>query len=91
MSIQGPQPNPNAIPAIPAFPATRAPRPAAPAEPERAAATTESRSLWDLLTPEERTFFQQLATVGRLTYGPGTPREDANAAAPTGRRIDVRG
>ena len=51
----------------------------------------EAASLWDLLTPDERTFFQQLATVGQLGYGPGARAEDRNPAAPTGGRIDVRG
>ena len=87
MSVQGPQPNPLPLASFLA-PRVATPRPAAEPAP---AATAEPRSLWDMLTPEERDFFQQLATVGRLTYGPGTPREDANAAAPTGRRIDVRG
>ena len=48
-------------------------------------------TLWELLTPEERTFFQQLATMGQLTYTPGDRPDDKNGAAPTGQRIDVRG
>jgi hypothetical protein len=89
MSIQGPASNPPRLPVLPARASRVGPALVAPREPELAAAAPAS--LWELLTPEERTFFQQLATVGRLTYAPG-PRADEHAtAAPTGQRIDVRG
>jgi hypothetical protein len=87
MTIQGPNvPNLRLPLAVP-------PRPAAPSrEPREAnAAAPEAASLWDLLTPEERTFFQQLATVGKLTYGMSTKSDDSANAAPIGQRIDVRG
>lgn len=48
------------------------------------------RSLWEILTPEEREFFEQQASLGPLTYRPGQASRE-NAPAPTGRRIDVRG
>ena len=90
MSIQGPGSNPARIPlqlpGIPAAPAS--PRPARAAAP---AAAAQPATLWELLTPEERTFFQQLATMGQLTYTPGDRPDERNAAAPTGQRIDVRG
>jgi hypothetical protein len=45
-------------------------------------------SLWELLTPEEREFFSQLAASGPMTYS----RTGTTApAAPTGQRLDVRG
>ena len=90
MSIQGPAPNPVRIPFLPpAGPRAATPKHAAP-ESERAAGA-EPASLWELLTPEERSFFQQLAATGQLTYAPGGKPDERNAAAPTGQRIDVRG
>lgn len=64
---------------------TAAPTAAAPA-----AASQESATLWDVLTPEEREFFQQLHTLGALHYAPGKPAP-TQANAPLGQRIDVRG
>lgn len=52
--------------------------------------TAARRSLWEILTPEEREFFEQQASLGPVTYRPGRTSVD-NASAPTGRRIDVRG
>jgi hypothetical protein len=49
-----------------------------------------TRSLWEILTPEEREFFEQQAGLGPLTYHPGQRTRDG-LSAPTGRRIDVRG
>lgn len=47
-------------------------------------------SLWDLLTPEERSVFAERAAFGALTYGmDGQPA--AAAILPTGSRIDVKG
>lgn len=89
MSIQGPGSTPVRLPYVPAT-APNPARAARPAATPEAAPAAEPASLWDLLTPDERTFFQQLSTLGRLSYGPGQKPEDS-AAAPTGRRIDVRG
>lgn len=54
------------------------------------AAPADAPSLLDVLTPEEREFFEQQAALGPLTYRPRGPQSDA-ALAPVGRRIDVRG
>ena len=93
MSIQGPGSNPARIPlqlpGIPAAPTT--PRTQRASQPAAAVAAAQPATLWQMLTPEERTFFQQLATMGQLTYTPGDRPDDRNAAAPTGQRIDVRG
>ena len=61
-----------------------------PARPEQKGATAAGRSLWEILTPEERAFFEQQAPLGPLTYRPGGTSVD-RAPAPTGRSIDVRG
>jgi len=90
MNVQRP-----AIPTLrlpePATPraATRAPGTPANAEAAAAAAPPESATLWDVLTPEEREFFQQLHTLGALNYAPN--RSAATPQAPLGQRIDVRG
>jgi len=47
-------------------------------------------SLWEILTPEEREFFEQQASLGPLTYRPGDTATN-ELSVPTGRRIDVRG
>ena len=52
--------------------------------------TAARRSLWEILTPEEREFFEQQASLGPLTYHPSQMSRE-NVSAPTGRRIDVRG
>jgi hypothetical protein len=70
------------------------PRAAAPAAPPatppaaRPAALRDA-ALWDVLTPDERAYFEQQAALGPLTYG--RPRGAATSAAPTGQRLDVRG
>jgi hypothetical protein len=63
-------------------------RPAAVPAPAAEAAAQPS-SLWEILTPEERAFFTQQASLGPLSYRPGGPA--APASAPTGQRLDVRG
>lgn len=63
------------------------PAPSAAARPAEAAA--QPSSLWEILTPEERAFFTQQASLGPLSYRPGGPA--APTAAPTGQRLDVRG
>ena len=94
MNVQGPVTNPTPA-ALAALLGARPQAPArtpAPAEAARTASPAEAASLWDLLTPDERTFFTQLSNLGQLGYAPGPPRSDErNAAAPTGQRIDVRG
>jgi hypothetical protein len=89
MTVQGPGSTPPLPPvALPQAAsqanAARSARPSAPAS------AAEPASLWEMLTPEERAFFQQLATLGPLHYGPGGRTEEKHASAPTGQRIDVR-
>lgn len=100
MSIQGPSSSPFRLPGG-AYPA----RPAAPAAGSRAAKEADAASatpaantaaaaseptLWDLLTAEERDFFQQAAALGSITYRPSRAAA-VIPAAPTGQRLDVRG
>lgn len=47
-------------------------------------------SLLQILTPEERAFFEQQMALGPLTYRFGGNDND-RPTAPTGQRIDVRG
>jgi len=48
------------------------------------------KSLWGVLTQEERQFFAQQAELGPLTYGPkGAMTETVDV--PKGQRLDVRG
>ena len=45
-------------------------------------------ALWQLLTPDEQSFFATKSVLGPLTYG---PVQDVNVAdVPRGQRIDVR-
>jgi hypothetical protein len=48
-------------------------------------------SLLQILTPEERAFFEQQMALGPLTYRVGGGTENDRPTAPTGQRIDVRG
>ena len=89
MNVSGPVPPVSPATRPPIAPAA-APRTAEPAATETRPAQAES-SLWDLLTPEERDFFTQAATMGPLTYRPGATKNTTNAPLPTGQRIDVRG
>lgn len=85
MSVQGP----SALP--PRFPELRPGRPASQpptGEPSTAAQASRESSLWEVLTEEERSFFQQQALLGPLTYGKS--RAAAAPSAPTGQRLDVR-
>jgi len=91
MSIQGPNLPNLSLPLAGAIPQRKAAPLREPSEPATAAPAPEAASLWDLLTPEERTFFQQLATVGKLTYGMSAKSDDSTPAGPIGQRIDVRG
>ncbi|MFB3908870.1 MAG: hypothetical protein ACE15D_10745 [Candidatus Eisenbacteria bacterium] len=59
-------------------------------EPPAASSLAAQSSFWDLLTPDEREFFEKQASLGPITYRPGGRPSDA-MPAPTGQRIDVRG
>ncbi len=106
MSVQGSAPLP--FRPFPGTPASRpiarpaaAPASAAPAAPTSPASSANSappatadRSLWGLLSDEERDFFSQQASLGALTYGRAGSVATAatrTAAAPLGQRLDVRG
>lgn len=80
------QPNPSA--AQPAAIATESlqQRDVVPAE---APAGTDP-ALWNVLTPEERSFFTRARSLGPLTYGPGAPRQAEIPHALQGGRLDVR-
>jgi hypothetical protein len=89
MNVNGPLSPPRIVPP----PAPRADRPGAPATapaPASAAKPAAASGLWELLTPEERAYFEEQAALGPLTYRPGRGRPEA-PPAPLGRRIDVRG
>jgi hypothetical protein len=47
-------------------------------------------ALEEMLTPEELEFFQQMESLGPLTYARGAS-PGVTAAAPLGQRIDTRG
>jgi hypothetical protein len=76
------------------------PRPAPPpaartggvAQPESSSASpdAQAKSLWDVLTPEEREFFECQAKLGAITYRPGAAAP-LQSEAPLGGRIDVKG
>ena len=50
---------------------------------------SEVSSLYDILTDDERAFFDSQASLGPLTYGP-SKQQTVGPTAPTGQRIDVR-
>lgn len=58
--------------------------------PPDAAAASGPVSLQDILTPEERDFFDQVQALGPLSYSPRGPAAPA-VDAPLGQRLDVRG
>lgn len=79
---------------LPPAAATHAPEPVARAHAPAAArpaaeASAHEAALRDVLSPDERAFFDQIAALGPLTYG--RPRGHAPSLAPTGQRLDVRG
>jgi hypothetical protein len=78
VKIQGPANQP--------LPLDRPVTPGRPGVPSRAAADAALRSV---LTDEERAFFEQLQTLGPLSYGPKRT-SGATPDAPRGLRIDVR-
>ena len=47
-------------------------------------------ALWQVLTPEERSFFARARAMGPLTYGPGRAPDSRMAGLAQGGRIDVR-
>lgn len=54
--------------------------------------TNQSISLRSVLNDEERAYFDQLSTMGPITYGPGAGAKNGMVPdAPRGLRLDVRG
>lgn len=89
MNVNGPSSPLRIVPP----PAPRPDRPGAPAATPagtRVAGLSAPSGLWELLTPEERAYFEEQVALGPLTYRPGRARSDA-LPAPVGRRIDVKG
>ncbi len=83
-------------PTHPSIPAPTPPQLEAPVTNEPAGTTRQAsdsaveKSLWGVLTEEERQFFAQQADLGPLTYGPrGAMTETVDV--PKGQRLDVRG
>jgi hypothetical protein len=89
MNISQPSPH---VPGVRPLPETNLNRPEVgdSTRPEQKSQAAGGRSLWEILTPEEREFFEQQAPRGPLTYRPGSGQVD-RIPAPTGRSIDVRG
>ena len=65
---------------------TQQPRDLVPAE----APPGTDPELWQVLTAEERTFFARARSMGPLTYGPGSARDQNMPGIMQGGRIDVR-
>lgn len=57
---------------------------------DKAGAAGDSQSLRGVLNAEERAYFDQLASLGPITYGPGA-KAGMVPEAPRGLRLDVRG
>ena len=74
---------PAATPATPASPADSAGA-------GRAGEAEQAGALRSVLTDEERAYFDQLAVLGPISYGPGR-RAAAPADMPRGLRLDVTG
>lgn len=100
MSVSGPNASPFRLPGV--LPGATYARPVAPrgastanapaaAPAEAAPAPAGETGLWDLLTAEEKEFFQQAATLGTITYRPSRANAAPLPAAPVGQRLDVRG
>jgi hypothetical protein len=98
MSISG-------SPPVGSSPAIRAARaygvaPKAPARPPESSASTaaagkvdaagEAEALRSILTDEERAYFDQLSSLGAISYAPGR-RQGVPLDAPRGLRLDVTG
>ncbi len=90
--LSAPQPGrvPNGPAAGPRRPEADASAPAPEARAARPEMATGDATLWDLLTPEEKTVLERHAGLGALTYRPNG-RPAADLSVPTGRRIDIRG
>lgn len=56
----------------------------------QAAAAAPAPPLWHVLTDEERAYFQSMAALGPVSYGPGGGNASA-PASPVGQRVDVTG
>jgi hypothetical protein len=73
-------------------PAVAPPPAASPAQPggvDKAVAAGGSEALRGILNDEERAYFEQLAALGPITYGPSR-KAGMVPEAPRGLRLDVR-
>jgi hypothetical protein len=64
--------------------------PKAIAAPAKAPSTSASDGLRAVLNEEEKAYFDQIAALGPITYGPGR-RAGTAPVAPRGLRLDVTG
>ncbi len=91
MTINGPAPivpsfnvqNVHGSQAVPSAPEVATRPPAALQAPDGVNA-----ALWQMLTPDEQSFFANQSMLGPLAYGPA--QEMSAGDAPRGQRIDVR-
>jgi hypothetical protein len=60
------------------------------AAPSKYASVSADAGLRAVLNEEEKAYFDQIASLGPITYGPGR-RASAAPAAPRGLRLDVTG
>jgi hypothetical protein len=90
LNVQGPKPAVFRSLVTGAGAAAGPPAAAPPPAPPAPAQASPDRTLWDVLTDEERAFFTQQAQLGTVTYRPARAAAPA-PAAPMGQRIDVRG
>lgn len=68
----------------------QAPEPSGTAGSEAPADPSREPTLRDVLTPEERAFFDECSAAGAWTYGPSGSRMEP-PQGPTGSRVDLRG
>lgn len=61
---------------------------AASSAPANAAGESQNSDLWSVLTPEERAYFDALASLGSVAYG-SNGATGGNISAPVGQRVDV--
>jgi hypothetical protein len=64
--------------------------PKAIAAPSKEPSTSAAEGLRAVLNEEEKAYFDQIAALGPITYGPGR-RASTAPAAPRGLRLDVTG
>ena len=64
--------------------------PSSAGRPRDATAAGSTSALWQVLTDEERAYFDAMSALGPVSYGPGGKSASPNAA-PLGQRIDVTG